>query len=283
MILLLHSGSVNEVLGSLSAGVHVGQLELGILELAQAATKLDTLLGVLDSLVDGAFGKTESLGGDTDTAAVEGLHGDLEAFAFLTEQVLLGDDAVFEDEVAGRAAADTHLLLVLTGGEAGEVLLNDEGGDTVVALALVGHGEHDESGGNVTVGDEALAAVEDVVAVLVLDSGGLLAGGVGTGAGLGQTERADLAAGQKVRQILHLLFLGAVLENGSAAEGGVGGNDNSGGAANLSELLHAHGITENIAAGAAVLLREVNTHHAELGHLFDGLHGEALFLIEFLS
>ena len=172
---------------------------------------------------------------------------------------------------------------MLTGGEAGEVLLNDEGGDTVVALALVGHGEHDESGGNVTVGDEALAAVEDVVAVLVLDSGGLLAGGVGTGAGLGQTERADLAAGQKVRQILHLLLLGAVLENGSAAEGGVGGNDNSGGAANLSELLHAHGITENIAAGAAVLLREVNTHHAELGHLFDGLHGEALFLIEFFG
>ena len=67
MILLLHSGSVNEVLGSLRAGVHVGQLELGVLELAQAATKLDTLLGVLDSLVDGAFGKTESLGGDTDT------------------------------------------------------------------------------------------------------------------------------------------------------------------------------------------------------------------------
>ena len=63
----------------------------------------------------------------------------------------------------------------------------------------------------------------------------------------------------------------------------MGGNDNSGGAANLSELLHAHGITENIAAGAAVLLREVNTHHAELGHLFDGLHGEALFLIEFFG
>ena len=263
--------------------MHVGQLELGVLELAQAAAKLDALLGVLDSLVDGALGKAESLGGDTDTAAVEGLHSDLEAFAFLAEQVLLGNDAVFEDEVAGRAASDTHLLLVLTGGEAGEVLLNDEGGDAVVALALVGHGEHDESGGNVTVGDEALAAVEDVVAVLVLDSGGLLAGGVGTGAGLGQTERADLAAGQKVRQILHLLLLGAVLENGSAAEGGMGGNDNSGGAANLSELLHAHGITENIAAGAAVLLREVNTHHAELGHLFDGLHGEALFLIEFLS
>ena len=263
--------------------MHIGQLELGVLELAQATAELDALLGVLDRLVDGALGKTQSLGSNADTAAVEGLHSDLEALAFLTEQVLLGNDAILENEVAGGAAADTHLLLVLAGGEAGEGALDDEGGNAVVALALVGHGEDDEGGGNVAVGDEALAAVEDVVAVLVLDSGGLLAGGVGTGAGLGQTERADLAAGQKVRQILHLLLLGAVLENGSAAEGGVGGNDNSGGAANLSELLHAHGITENIAAGAAVLLREVNTHHAELGHLFDGLHGEALFLIEFLS
>ena len=51
----------------------------------------------------------------------------------------------------------------------------------MVALGLVGHGEHHESIGHVAVGDEALAAVEDVVAVLVLDSGGLLAGSVGTG------------------------------------------------------------------------------------------------------
>ena len=53
MILLLHSGSVNEVLGSLSAGVHVGQLELGILELGNTLTELYALLGVLDSLING--------------------------------------------------------------------------------------------------------------------------------------------------------------------------------------------------------------------------------------
>jgi 3-hydroxybutyryl-CoA dehydrogenase len=32
--------------------------------------------------------------------------------------------------------------------------------------------------------------------------------------------------------------------------------------------------------GAAILLGEVNAHHAQLGHLLDGLHGEALFLID---
>ena len=172
---------------------------------------------------------------------------------------------------------------MLTGGEAGEALLNDEGGDAVVALGLVGHGEHHESIGHVAVGDEALAAVEDVVAVLVLDSSGLLAGSVGTGVGLSQTESADLAAAQQVGQVLPLLLLGAVLINGSAAQRGVSGNDNSSGAADLGQLFHAHGIGQDVAAGAAVFLGEVNAHHAQLRHLLDGLHGEALFLIDLLS
>ncbi len=42
--------------------------------------------------------------------------------------------------------------------------------------------------GHVAVGDEALGAVQDVVVALVQHSGGLLARGVGAGAGLGQTE-----------------------------------------------------------------------------------------------
>ena len=62
VILLLHSGSVNEVLGSLSAGVHVGQLELGVLELCDGAAKLLALLDIGDGLVDGSLGNAQSLG-----------------------------------------------------------------------------------------------------------------------------------------------------------------------------------------------------------------------------
>ena len=57
------------------------------------------------------------------------------------------------------------------------------------------------------------------------------------GAGLGQTESADLAAGAQVRQILHLLLLGAVLKNGGGAQGGMSRDDNGSGAADLS-LIH---------------------------------------------
>ena len=103
----------------------------------------------------------------------------------------------------------------------GEVLLHDEGGDAVVALGLVGHGEDHEGVGHVAVGDEALGAVEDVV-VALQHGQGLLAGGVGAGVGLGQAEGADLLAAQQVGQVLALLLLGAVLKDGGAAQGGVG-------------------------------------------------------------
>ena len=103
------------------------------------------------------------------------------------------------------------------------------------------------------------------------------------GGRIGQAERANLLAAEQVGQILALLLLGAVLKNRSAAQGGMSGHDNSSGAADLGQLFHAHGIGEHIAAGAAVLLGEIDAQHPQLGHLFDGLHGETLLLIEFLG
>ena len=94
---------------------------------------------------------------------------------------------------------------------------------------------------------------------------------------------AKLFAAEQVGQILALLLLGAVFKNRSAAQGGMCGHDNSSGAADLGQLFHAHGIGQDIAAGTAVLLGEVNAHHAQFRHLLDGLHGEALFLIDLLS
>ena len=51
------------------------------LELAQALLELDALLGVLDGLEDGALAQAQGLRGDADAAAVQRLHGDLEALA----------------------------------------------------------------------------------------------------------------------------------------------------------------------------------------------------------
>ena len=269
--------------------MHVGQLELSVLELADALTELDALLGVLDGFLNGALAQTQSLRSDTDTAAVQGLHSDLEAVALLAQQTILGDNAILEDQVAGGRTADTHLLLVLALREAGIGALDDEGRDLLHGTALLvgglaGNSDDNEDVGNVTVGDEALGAVQDpVLAGLIQDSSGLLALSVGTSAGLGQTEGADPLALAQLGQILHLLFLGTMLKDGSAAQRGVSRDDNGSGAADLGQLFHSHGVSQNVSASAAVLLGEVDAHHAQLSHLLDGLHGEALFLIDLLG
>ena len=112
---------------------------------------------------------------------------------------------------------------------------------------------------------------------------GLLSGGVGAGVGFGQAERADFTPGEQVGEVLLLLRLGAVLENRRAAQGRMRGDNDRRRAAHLREFLDAHGVREHVAARAAVLLREVDTHHAEFRHFLDGLHREALLFVDFLG
>ena len=97
------------------------------------------------------------------------LHGNLEALALLAEHVLLGDDAVLEDQVGGGTAADAHLLLVLA-------LMRSRGksfstmkaeiafvGLPQMVRDLVSRRRSTKVSASVRVGDEALGAVEDVV------------------------------------------------------------------------------------------------------------------------
>ncbi len=52
-----------------------------------------------------------------------------------------------------------------------------------------------------------------------------------------------------------------------------------GGAADLAHLLDGHDIGQNVRAGAAVLLGEIDAHHPQLRHLLDGFLGERLVLV----
>ena len=86
MVLLGHSSAIDQQTSSVDLGLHVSQLELGVLEGRQGLAELLAVLQVGDALVDGALSDTQSLSGNADTAAVQQHHGDLEAFAFLTSQ-----------------------------------------------------------------------------------------------------------------------------------------------------------------------------------------------------
>ena len=165
-----------------------------------------------------------------------------------------------------------HLLLVLADGEAGEGGLHDEGGDALGALGLIGHGKDHEHIGHIAVGDEDLGAVHHIVVALQLGLG-LTLGSVGTGVGLSQSEGADLVTGGQHGQILGLLLLGAVGQDGVAAQAVVGGYDIAGGGALLGQLLDADGAGQRVSTLSAVLLGDAHAHHAQVEQLLDVLAG----------
>jgi len=180
-------------------------------------------VGVLDDLFHSAFAKAQCLSGDTDTAAIEGSHSDIEALTLLAQQTVGRDAAVFHDQLAGGGAADTHLLFVLTNAEAGIGTLYNESGDLLAGLLGVlligddaGNGNDDEHIGKAGIGDEDLGAIEDPV-VAIQHGKGLLTLCVGAGARLSQTESTNPLAAAQLGQVIFLLLLGAVLIDRSAA------------------------------------------------------------------
>ena len=110
-----------------------------------------------------------------------------------------------------------ELFLVLADREAREGALNDERRDAAGALGLIGHGEYDENVRHITVGDEDLGAVEDIVVAVEHCGAGAL-GSIRTGVRLGQRERAYLVTLGQHAEVLLLLRLGAVLDDWAAAQ-----------------------------------------------------------------
>src|SRR6266540_410976 len=125
-------------------------------------------LRVLERVVGRALRETETLCADTRPRVVEDAHRDLEAVSLLAEQVRGWDAAVVEEDLAGRRALDAHLRLDAADLEAGRVCFENEGGDTGVAAFRIGLREHGVHVRDAGVRDEALAAVEDVLAVVQL-------------------------------------------------------------------------------------------------------------------
>lgn len=91
--------------------------------------------------------------------------------------------------------------------------------------------------------------------------------------------RQAFAAGQRT-EVLFLLSVGAEGHDGPAAQGGVSGDDDGGGGADLCQLFDFKNVGKLVDAAAAQLFGDGQTHHAHLGKLFDGLNGEALGLVD---
>jgi hypothetical protein len=133
--LLFASGIVDHGARGADFGPRLGELVLHALELAdEGAELLAVVPDVAGGVGEGTHGQTGHLGGNANASFVEDANGVFVAVTFFAEKVALGDVTVVKVDYAGGRGLDAEFLFLFGDAEAFGVLVDDEGGDALVAL-----------------------------------------------------------------------------------------------------------------------------------------------------
>mmetsp|Transcript_6592 Transcript_6592/g.16629 ORF Transcript_6592/g.16629 Transcript_6592/m.16629 type:complete len:326 (+) Transcript_6592:409-1386(+) len=171
------------------------------------------LLGVLDGLLESTLRHTDCTGSHRRTSAVERTHGDLEALAFGTQAVGIGDHHVLEGDATRVRTALSHVDLLLAHRDTLPVTLHNEGGEAAAgARTGIGARKHEEPAGHTRVGDPHFVTIQDPL-VSILYGLCLNVGHIRASSRFRDTVRAKAYFLGHRSQILELLFMGSGQEN----------------------------------------------------------------------
>ena len=112
-------GPVGEPPCRLELGGDVGQLELDRLELRDRLAELHPLAGVVGGQVEHGLGQAERQGGDRDPPDLKRAQELAEPHGRITDQVIVGDPDVVEEQLAGVEAPPADAAHLRAHGEAG--------------------------------------------------------------------------------------------------------------------------------------------------------------------
>src|SRR6185436_17569364 len=115
-----------------------------------------------DGAVEAELRAADRAGRDVEPSAIEARHRDLEAVAFVADQVLGRYPAVLEHHHRGRLRFPAELLLPRAERDAWRPLLDHDAGDALRPFATSPH-HADVDIRHAAAGDERLAAVQHVV------------------------------------------------------------------------------------------------------------------------
>ena len=215
----------------------------------------------------GAPSHAQHLRADADAAFVQRFDGDLISLAHFAEQVGLGHFAIFQDQLAGGGSANAQLVFFLTDAEAGKVFLDDKGSDAFVSGGRIDRGHENENPRFLAVGDPKFAAVQNVSAALQF-SARLQGKGIRAGGGLAESVGADRIGGDARKILLLLLFIRPAQQR-VGDQGILHVYHDAGRGIHAGGFLNRQNGFEEAAAGAAILLGNLNAHEAELEKLID--------------
>ncbi|MNQ04714.1 hypothetical protein D3C85_174330 [compost metagenome] len=124
----------------LEGGVHVGDLALDQLELADALTELLTVMDIGHDHIHRRLHQTQRPAAEYGAFVVEAAHQHLDAFINLAQYVLLGNLDILEHQLAGVRTTHTELVELLRAAETWCAFFQNERGHALGTGAQVGLG-----------------------------------------------------------------------------------------------------------------------------------------------
>ena len=254
-------------------GRHVGQHELGILEVGDCGPELLAFARIGDRLVEAALSAAQAAGADIEPPAVEAHHGDPKALALAPDAVLDGHANIVEIDLARRLAVPAQLSFLRTEAHSGHVLLDHQGADALGAfLASTDHGHV-----NFVLAparDKGLGARDDIM-VAVPGRPRLQRSRVRTARRFGQAIAAQPFHPDHARQIL---LLDRVRPEAVDHPGGhvVDGNEGAGRRTAIAHRLEDQRRFEPPEPDPAAFLGNVDSPKAKLGRLDDRVAREVM-------
>ena len=193
-------------------GVHLGQLELRVLEGRHRLAEGLALFHVVHREAQRRLRGRDGIYRHRQALLWKFLHQVDEPHALFAKQVFGRHAHVVEEELGGVLRLHAHLLQLAALAEARHAGLDQQEARALGAGSRIGLGDHDHQIRQVSVGDEDLRAIDDVV-IAVAHGRGFDALQVGARAGLGHGNGADQFAGGHARQVFFLQQLAAVIDD----------------------------------------------------------------------
>ena len=261
---------------------HVSQHCLYHLEGSNGLAKLTALLSIFNSAIQRSLSDTNGYSTNEGTSAVQGVHGNAEAFAFAANAIGFGDNNVLQHQLAGVGGTDTHLVFLFANAKARSVLRNDEGGQATDAAGFTGVSKYQENFSQATVGDEHLGAIQGIGAIFfILFCASRNATGITTSAGLGQSKGSQTAIVQNIA-VHFLLFVGASQQHRYGCQAVCSQGSSNTGAA-LAQLFINGSNSNAVQAGAIQLFRNDNIKQAHFVGLFHQAITPMVLFVHFSS
>ncbi len=252
----------------LDLGLHLGQLEAGVLEAGDGGAEGLAGGDVLDGLFQRAARVAHGGDGQGQALARQLVDQVAEAVADTAEHGAGRHPHIVEEQLRSVGAVLADFFQVAAAFEAGQGGVHQEQGGALGAGLGVGLGGEHHDVGVLAVGDEGLGAIDEITAFAVRQGRGLHPLQIGAGARLGHGDGADGRAAGHLRQPVLLLLLGAQMQD--VGRGDVRMHRQVGG---KRQEAHAPGLFQHdhreleAGAAAAVFLRQIHRQQAGLAHL----------------